>query len=42
MIIMLEMVVIGKELFKKVVFLRKSCWMVLVTHDLMVLMVVVV
>ena len=42
MIIMLEMVVVGKELFKTVVLLRKSCWMVLVVYGLIVLMVLVV
>ena len=39
---MLKMVVVGKELFKTVVLLHKSCWMVLVAHGLIVLMVLVV
>ena len=39
---MLKMVVVGKELFKTVVLLRKSCWTVLVVYGLIVLMLLVV
>ena len=42
MIIMLEMVVIGKELFKKAVLWRNSCRTILVVRGLIVLMVLVV